>query len=115
MHRDPARPWTVARLSQTAGMSRTTFNRRFTAQVGMPPMKYVTDWRLDYAARLLRETDAPLASIARQVGYATEFAFAGAFRREYGVSPGRYRHSAAPPCDLARPSAGEVASSTAPH
>ncbi|TDE38822.1 AraC family transcriptional regulator [Nonomuraea mesophila] len=95
IHRDPARPWTVARLSEVAGMSRTVFTRRFTAQMGRPPMKYVTDWRLDYAARLLRETDAPLATIARQIGYATEFAFAGAFRREYGLSPGRYRHSTA--------------------
>jgi AraC-like DNA-binding protein len=52
------------------------------------------DWRLSCAARQLRETDAPLAVIARQVGYSTEFAFAAAFRREYGVSPGRFRNTA---------------------
>ncbi len=103
IHRDPAKAWTVARLSQTAGMSRTVFTRRFTAQMGTPPMKYVTDWRLDCAARLLRETDAPLAAIARRVGYATEFAFAGAFRREYGVSPGRYRRSTTTAGDIPRP------------
>ena len=55
------------------------------------PMTYLMEWRLNCAARLLRETDAPLAVIARQVGYSTEYAFAGAFRREYGVPPGRFR------------------------
>lgn len=54
-------------------------------------MSYVTGWRLTCVARLLRETDAPLAGIARQVGYATEFSFGAGFRREYGISPGRFR------------------------
>jgi AraC-like DNA-binding protein len=88
---DPAARWTVPRLSAASGLSRTAFTRRFTAQVGKPPMAYITDWRLSCAARLLREGQAPLATIARQVGYATEFTFASAFRREFGISPGRFR------------------------
>nr|WP_153547854.1 helix-turn-helix transcriptional regulator [Streptomyces sp. RB17] len=72
-------------------MSRTAFTRRFTVLVGKPPMAYVRDLRLSTAARVLRETDAPLAAIARQSGYANEFSFATAFRRNYGISPGRYR------------------------
>jgi AraC-like DNA-binding protein len=86
------------------GMSRATFTRRFTSQVGKPPMTYLIGWRLNCAARLLRETDASLAAIARQVGYSTEFAFAGAFRREYGVSPGRFRQAAGVPDQQARSS-----------
>ncbi|HEX7657856.1 MAG TPA: AraC family transcriptional regulator [Pseudonocardiaceae bacterium] len=92
---NPGRQWTVTRLSEAAGLPRTAFTRRFTAMVGQPPMRYLINWRLGRGARLLRETDAPLAAIARQVGYSTEFAFAGAFRREYGVSPGRFRHAPA--------------------
>lgn len=88
---DPRAGWTVRRLGEVAGMSRTSFARRFAEVMGTPPMAYVTAWRLSRGARLLRETDAPLAAIAREVGYATEFAFAGAFRREYGVAPGRFR------------------------
>jgi AraC-like DNA-binding protein len=42
-------------------------------------------------SRLLRETQAPLAVVARQVGYSSEFAFASAFRREFGIAPGRFR------------------------
>jgi AraC-like DNA-binding protein len=105
IHEDPRRQWTVARLSQAAGLPRTAFTRRFTAVTGQPPMRYVISWRLGQGARLLRETDAPLAAIARQVGYSTEFAFAGAFRREYGVSPGRFRRTPAP----------GIASDTAPE
>ncbi|MFC4472300.1 AraC family transcriptional regulator [Streptomyces xiangluensis] len=94
LHAAPHRRWTVQQLSETAGMSRTAFTKRFSALVGQPPMAYLTGWRLTYAARLLRETDAPLAAIAHQVGYSTEFAFGAAFRREYGISPGRFRQSA---------------------
>jgi AraC-like DNA-binding protein len=96
IHENPERQWTVSRLSEVAGMPRTAFTRRFTTVVGQPPMSYLINWRLSRGARLLRETDAPLATIARQVGYSTEFAFAGAFRREYGVPPGRFRRTPAP-------------------
>lgn len=94
IHARPDEAWSVQRLSETAGMSRTAFNKRFTELVGRPPMAYLTYWRLSHGARLLRETEAPLATIARQVGYSTGFAFGDAFRREYGISPGRFRKSA---------------------
>ncbi|WP_436762849.1 AraC family transcriptional regulator [Streptosporangium sp. V21-05] len=91
MHRDPARPWTVATLAAEAGLSRAPFARRFTALLGQPPLTYLTWWRMTTAARLLQESDAPLHAIAARVGYSSEFAFAGAFKRRYGTAPGRYR------------------------
>ena len=91
VHRDPRSPWTVQQLSQAAGLSRTAFSKRFTARLGTSPRTYLTSVRLSHGARLLRESAAPLATIAHQVGYATEFSFSAAFRREYGVSPGRFR------------------------
>jgi AraC-like DNA-binding protein len=94
MRDDPEKPWTVERLSEEAGLARRNFTRRFTAAAGKPPRAYLTELRLAYGARLLRESDAPLAAIARRVGYSTEFAFGGAFRREYGISPGRFRRAA---------------------
>ena len=103
IHNSPQTQWTAAQLSKTVGMSRAAFTTRFTSVVGKPPMTYLRDWRLGCAARLLRETDASLAAIARQVGYATEFAFAGAFRREYGVSPGRFRHASEAPDQQVQP------------
>jgi AraC-like DNA-binding protein len=93
MHRDPARPWTVATLAAEAALSRTPFARRFTALIGQPPLTYLTWWRMTTAARLLRESDAPLAAIATGIGYASEFAFAAAFKRHHGTAPGRYRRA----------------------
>jgi AraC-like DNA-binding protein len=94
IHEHPQRQWTVDQLSVVAGLPRTAFTRRFATLVGQPPMSYLISWRLGRGARLLREIDAPLATIARQVGYSTEFAFSSAFRREYGVSPSQFRRTA---------------------
>jgi AraC-like DNA-binding protein len=91
IHAEPERQWTVASLGDVAGLSRSAFSRRFTELVGQPPLSYLTSWRLTLAARLLADTDAPLATVARQVGYASEFAFAAAFKRDFGQAPGRFR------------------------
>ncbi|MGO1052171.1 AraC family transcriptional regulator [Crossiella sp. CA198] len=91
IHRDPAAPWTVEGMGAAAGLSRAAFARRFTQLVGQPPLGYLTWWRLAMAARMLRTTDATLAVIADRCGYGSQFAFANAFKREYGVSAGRYR------------------------
>ena len=94
IHSDPGRQWTVAELAAQAGLSRAAFARRFAALVGQPPQAYLTWWRMTLATRLLRDGDAPLATVARKVGYTSEFAFAHAFKREYGLAPGGLRRSA---------------------
>jgi len=96
VHRDPAHPWTVASLADLAGLSRAAFSRRFSVLVGQPPLGYLTWWRLGTAARLLRSTDAPLSEVATRVGYGSEFAFANAFKRQYGRAPGRFRRASGP-------------------
>lgn len=93
IHADPAHPWTVDELSSVAGLSRAAFAKRFTTVVGEPPLGYLTSWRMTAAGRLLRETDAPLAAVAERSGYSSEFAFAKAFKREYGIAPGSYRRT----------------------
>ncbi|MGK5553913.1 AraC family transcriptional regulator [Actinomadura kijaniata] len=96
IHGDPARAWTVESLAACAGLSRAAFSRRFSALVGRPPLTYLTWWRLTTAARLLRASDAPLSAVAGRVGYGSEYAFAHAFKREFGFSPGRYRGRGSP-------------------
>lgn len=96
IHREPARPWTVASLAQEAGLSRAPFAKRFATLVGQPPLTYLTWWRLTTAARLLVDSDAPLGTIAAAVGYSSEFAFANAFKRQYGTAPGRHRRTEQP-------------------
>ncbi|MFF7638592.1 AraC family transcriptional regulator [Kitasatospora sp. NPDC008050] len=92
IHGDPSRLWTVEDLGREAHLSRAAFSRRFTALVGEPPLTYLTWWRLTVAARLLRDCDAPLSSVAQQVGYSSAYAFANAFKRAHGIAPGQYRH-----------------------
>ncbi|MER5770723.1 AraC family transcriptional regulator [Streptomyces sp. NPDC001985] len=96
MHESPATGWTLAALAAEAGVSRTTFAKRFPEVVGESPMSYLTGWRMALAADLLAETPATVASIARRVGYADAFGFSAAFKRAKGVSPSAFRASAAP-------------------
>ncbi len=91
MHAEPERAWTVEQLAQEVGLSRAAFARRFMHATGVPPLTYLTNWRMSIAGRLLHETELKLAVIAERVGYESEFAFAKAFKRDYGMSPGAYR------------------------
>lgn len=93
MHADPARPWTVEELGEVAGLSRAAFAKRFTALVGQPPLAYLTWWRMTTAGRLLRTGDLPVRLVAERSGYTSEFAFAKAFKRQYGAAPGQYRRA----------------------
>lgn len=91
----PDRPWTVAGLASDVGVSRAALARRFTELVGEPPMAFLTRWRLALAADLLLEPDVTVGAVAREVGYATPFAFSAAFKRVRGVSPLEHRRLAA--------------------
>ena len=59
--------------------------------IGVPPMQYLAQWRMQAAARLLLETRATVAAIALDVGYDSEAAFARAFKRQVGKPPGAWR------------------------
>ena len=91
IHERPGAPWTVATLAARVGLSRATFARRFADAVGVPPLTYLARWRMTTAARLLREDSGSLAGVAQQIGYTSEFVFAKAFKRDFGLAPGAYR------------------------
>ncbi|MGI5451966.1 AraC family transcriptional regulator [Streptomyces sp. CA-249302] len=94
MHGDPAHPWQLEELARAAAMSRTTFAVRFKEAAGVPPLTYLLNWRMSLAARALRQDTAPVAALARSVGYTSESAFSNAFKRAVGVAPRRYREAA---------------------
>jgi len=96
IHERPGAAWTVADLAADVGLSRAAFARRFTEAVGEPPLTYLFRWRMTTAARLLRDHDRPLAAVAKEIGYTSEFAFAKAFKRDFGVPPGTYRKQLIP-------------------
>jgi AraC-like DNA-binding protein len=94
LHDRPADPWTLDALAAEVNVSRATLARRFGDLVGRPPLAYLTGWRMDLAARRLKDTDEPIDAVARSVGYASEYAFSRAFRRHRGQPPGRFRRLA---------------------
>jgi len=94
IHDDLAHPWTLPSLAATAGLSRAAFAARFTERVGRPAMRYLLALRMQRARTLLRDDRATVAAVAGQVGYGSDVAFAAAFKREVGMSPGAYRRRA---------------------
>lgn len=91
LHRDPAFPWTISTLAERVGVSRATLTRRFETEIGSSPGSYISAWRMELAAHSLRAGDDTVATIARTVGYHSEYAFNRAFARRHGLPPGRYR------------------------
>jgi AraC-like DNA-binding protein len=88
---DLARPWTVDEIAAIAGLSRSAFVERFSAAVGLPPMKYLTLSRLALAKQLLLDRSKGVAQVAARVGYEAEEAFNRAFKREFGLPPAKWR------------------------
>ncbi|MFV0253878.1 MAG: AraC family transcriptional regulator [Beutenbergiaceae bacterium] len=95
LHGDPAAAWTVVRLAEVAAVSRSAFAERFAQMVGIPPMTYLAELRMDLATDLLLRDRAPLAAVARAVGYADPFGFSAAYKRIRGRSPAAVRAGAA--------------------
>lgn len=93
IHRDPGRRWSVASLADQIPMSRSAFAARFTELVGEPAMSYVTRWRMHLAAAALHDEGATVAALADRFGYRSEAAFARAFKRAVGASPGAVRRA----------------------
>jgi AraC-like DNA-binding protein len=93
MHSRPQHNWSIASLAIEAGLSRTALTERFKHYLGVPPMAYVGQWRLNLGADALRTTSRGVAEIAGDVGYESEAAFNRAFKRAFGVPPARFRRS----------------------
>ena len=91
LHEKPARAWTVEELGRQVGLSRSPLHERFVELIGQPPMQYLTQWRMQLASGLLRDSNSTVGAIALQVGYASEAAFARAFKRLVGHPPAAWR------------------------
>lgn len=91
LHEKPGDPWTLERLSHEAGLSRSSLHERFVQFIGLPPMQYLTQWRMQVASGRLRDTKAKVIEVAMDVGYESEAAFSRAFKRAVGMAPGAWR------------------------
>jgi AraC-like DNA-binding protein len=93
IHSEPSRNWGLEELAKTAGMSRTSLAVRFREMMGVPPLAYLTQWRMHLARSELR-AGASISEAAASVGYTTDSAYSAAFKRVMAVAPGQYRRAA---------------------
>lgn len=94
IHQDPAHPWSLERLAQIAGMSRTSFANRFSHCMTMAPLAYISQWRMQIARQELIASNDSIIQIAVKVGYSSEAAFSRAFKKFYSKAPATYRRLA---------------------
>ena len=93
LHEKPAEAWTIDELGRQVGLSRSALHERFVQFVGQPPMQYLAHWRMQLASGLLRSSNSTVATIALEVGYDSEAAFARAFKRLVGMPPAAWRRA----------------------
>lgn len=93
LHQDIARRWTVDDLGREVGLSRSALADHFIRLLGMPPMQYLANWRMQIATGRLRGGHDSLMQIAQFVGYESEAAFSRAFKKVFGVAPATWRNS----------------------
>lgn len=91
LHDRPTHDWSLEELGREVGLSRSVLAERFTHFVGVPPMQYLAQWRMQLAATLLSSTSLGLAEIAEKVGYGSETALSRAYKRWVGVAPAEWR------------------------
>jgi AraC-like DNA-binding protein len=86
VHEQPGAPWTLERMAQQAGQSRSAFASAFRLATGQTPAAYLADWRLALAEAGLREGQS-LKALAADLGYGSGASLAKAFKQAHGRSP----------------------------
>jgi AraC-like DNA-binding protein len=96
IHARIARGVSLDELADRFELSRSYFVRLFKRHVGISPVKYANNLRMEMASELLRESDLTLAEIAQRIGFADEYQFSKRFKQWSGKPPGRFRQSLQP-------------------
>ncbi|MDQ8729510.1 AraC family transcriptional regulator [Bradyrhizobium sp. LHD-71] len=81
----------LSALASDAGLSHFHFCRAFKQSTGLSPHAWLRQHRLEQAMNMLRDTDESIVSIAAALGYSSQTAFAAAFRKLTGQTPGDWR------------------------
>ena len=86
-----AQPLTVAQLAREAHVNKNRLTALFKKYTGLSPMKYLSEYRLYAAKRLIADTELSISQISQEVGYNQISHFIQQFRRSFGVTPLKYR------------------------
>jgi AraC-like DNA-binding protein len=96
VHEAPGQAWSLDRMAECAGMSRSAFAASFKTVVGLTPIDYLTEWRITLARSELRK-GRPVKALSDQLGYANASAFSRAFTERMGLSPRAWLQQQVPP------------------
>ena len=91
MEAEPSAVWRLDDLAQSAGMSVSSYTKKFREQTGLSPLNYLTGLRLDKASLMLAETDCSIAEIAFRCGLCDANYMTKLFRVRLGITPDQYR------------------------
>jgi AraC-like DNA-binding protein len=91
IHRRTQHPWTLDTLVEQVNMSRATLIRQFKHTVGVPPMRYLLNWRMTKAYHLLKQSNSTVGQIAEEVGFSTARTLTKSFQRHFGLTPSELR------------------------
>jgi AraC-like DNA-binding protein len=91
VHAGVGQSWSLRELATLATMSRSSFADHFKRTFGVSFRDYLMTWRMSCASGMLRDARRSVAQVADSLGYTTEASFRRAFKRHFGVGPGRVR------------------------
>ncbi len=81
----------ISEVATYVFLSQSYFTRAFREHIGMSPMSFLIQLRLDHACQLLEQKDIKISGIAKQVGFTSTQRFNEAFRKHMGIAPMKYR------------------------
>ncbi len=95
IHEAPGEAWSLPRLAQIAGMSRSAFAAAFKSALAQTPGEYLSAWRMQLAEQQLQHGHS-VKSIAITLGFADSASFSKAFSQRFGCSPRAWLQSQVP-------------------
>lgn len=91
IHTHYAQPVTLENIAQAVPISKSGTLSLFRQVLHISPVRYLVDYRLKQAARLLTSTNASISAVAGEVGFENPGYFCRQFKKLFGVTPGEYR------------------------
>ncbi len=88
-----AKSVTLEDISKNCGISKNYLPHAFKNETGKTVMEYLSDYRLDRAANLLKQTSMPIQDVGNETGYPDNNYFTKSFKKRFGMTPSAYRKS----------------------
>lgn len=81
----------AAKIAAELGVSLRTLTKRCWEVAGRPPVRAFMHYKMEYAARVLRQSEMPIKELSHRLGFQNQYHFSHVFRRYFGMAPSNYR------------------------